>query len=105
MKFGGSTAFVGGGSFGLGAACVRHLATAGANVVIADLNQEAGEKLAAEFGSRVRFVKTDVTDENSVKVALNTAVTSFGGLQLSIQCAGIALAERVLGKNGPHALA
>ena len=53
----------------------------------------------------MRFVKTDVTDENSVKRTVETAVASFGSLHISVQCAGIALAERVLGKNGPHALA
>jgi NAD(P)-dependent dehydrogenase (short-subunit alcohol dehydrogenase family) len=105
MKIQGNTALVSGGSSGLGEACVRFLARAGANVVIADLNQEAGTKLAAEFGPRVRFVKTDVTEENSVKNAVEAAVTAFGGPHISIQCAGIAVAERVLGKKGPHGLA
>jgi NAD(P)-dependent dehydrogenase (short-subunit alcohol dehydrogenase family) len=105
MNIGGSTALVSGGSSGLGAGCVRLLAAAGANVIIADVNQEAGEKMAAELGPRVAFVKTDVTDENSVKLAVDTAVKSFGGLQISVQCAGIAIAEKLLGKNGPHSLA
>jgi NAD(P)-dependent dehydrogenase (short-subunit alcohol dehydrogenase family) len=104
MKIDGSTALVSGGSSGLGGACVRLLASAGANVVIADLNQDAGAKLAAELGQRVRFVRTDVTEENSVKNAVETAVKAFGGLHLSVQCAGIAVAERLLGKSGPHSL-
>jgi NAD(P)-dependent dehydrogenase (short-subunit alcohol dehydrogenase family) len=104
MKIGGLTALVTGGSSGLGGACVRHLAKAGAKVVIADLNQEAGEKLAAELGPNVRFAKTDVTDETSAKAAVNAAVQNFGGLHLSIQCAGIVVAERILGKTAPHPL-
>jgi NAD(P)-dependent dehydrogenase (short-subunit alcohol dehydrogenase family) len=105
MKIQGSTVLVSGGSSGLGGACVRQLASAGANVVIADLNQDLGEKLATELGSGVRFVKTDVTEENSVKNAVAAAVEVFGGLHISVQCAGIAVAERLLGKQGPHALA
>ena len=75
------------------------MAAAGANVVIADLNQPA------EVGPRVRFVKTDVTEETSVKNAVGVAVKEFGRLHVSVQCAGIAVVEKLLGKNGPHSLA
>src|SRR5438067_10440871 len=105
MKVSDSTVLVSGGSSGLGGACVRLLALAGANVVIADLNQETGDKLAAEFAPRVRFAKTEVTDEKSVQAAVDLAVKLFGGLHVSIQCAGIAVAEKLLGKSGPHGLA
>jgi NAD(P)-dependent dehydrogenase (short-subunit alcohol dehydrogenase family) len=53
----------------------------------------------------VCFVKTDVTDEHSVKNAVDTALKTFGGVQIAVQCAGIAIAEKLLGKNGPHGLA
>ena len=105
MQISGASAIVSGGSSGLGGALRAPPGRGRSRVVIADLNQEAGEKLAAELGRSVCFVKTDVTDELSVKNAVNAAVKSFGGLHLSIQCAGIALAERVLGKGGPHPLA
>jgi NAD(P)-dependent dehydrogenase (short-subunit alcohol dehydrogenase family) len=105
MKISGSTALVSGGSSGLGGACVRMLAGAGANVVIADVNQETGTQLAGQLGARVRFVRTDVTDEASVKNAVETAVREFGGLHISVQCAGVAVAEKLLGKSGPHSLA
>jgi NAD(P)-dependent dehydrogenase (short-subunit alcohol dehydrogenase family) len=105
MQIQEAVALVSGGSSGLGGACVRFLAMAGARVVIADLNQESGEKLAAELGSNVRFVKTDVTDESSVQAAVEAAEKGFGGLHISVQCAGIGVAERVLGKSGPHPLA
>lgn len=105
MQPSGNTFLVSGGASGLGAACVRMLASAGANVVIADVNRGAGEALAAELGSRVRFAATDVTDEASVQAAVSVALQSFGGLHGSIQCAGIALAEKMHGKNGPNPLA
>jgi NAD(P)-dependent dehydrogenase (short-subunit alcohol dehydrogenase family) len=105
MKIHNHTFLVSGGSSGLGAACVRMLAQNGGRVVIADLNQEQGQRLAAEFGPSVRFAATDVTDEASVQNAVQAALEAFGSLHGSIQCAGIALAERVLGKSGPHPLA
>ena len=105
MQIPGNTFFVSGGASGLGAACVRMLATAGANVVIADLNRQAGETLAAELGKQVRFAITDVTDEASVQNAVALAMQTFGILHGSIQCAGIALAEKVHGKAGPNPLA
>src|SRR5262245_21931285 len=105
MQIAGNTFLVSGGGSGLGAACVRLLAGAGAQVVIADVNRETGERLANELGKRVRFVATDVTDETSVQNAVTAAAQSFGGLHGSIQCAGIAIAERVLGKAGQHPLA
>jgi NAD(P)-dependent dehydrogenase (short-subunit alcohol dehydrogenase family) len=96
---------VSGGSSGLGAACVRMLVNAGANVAIADLNRAGGEGLCRELGARVRFLEVDVTDETSVQNAVNTAVKTFGRLHGAVACAGIGLAEKVLGKTGPHSLA
>src|SRR5438105_12543430 len=95
---------ISGGASGLGAACVREFTAAGASVVIADLNQGAGESVAAECGPRARFVSTDVTDEESVRRAVEAAQEAFGGLRGAINCAGVAIAERVLGMEGPHAL-
>jgi NAD(P)-dependent dehydrogenase (short-subunit alcohol dehydrogenase family) len=94
-----------GGSSGLGAACVRMLAGAGGKVVIADLNEALGEGLAKEYTGRSRFVRSDVTDEASVQGVVQAATQGFGGLHGVINCAGIAIAEKVLGKSGPHALA
>ncbi len=105
MQIAGSTFLVTGGASGLGAACVRTFAGAGGNVVIADLNRAGGERLTAELGGRARFALTDVTDEASVRGAVALAESSFGGLHGAVACAGIAVAERILGKNGPHPLA
>jgi NAD(P)-dependent dehydrogenase (short-subunit alcohol dehydrogenase family) len=105
MQIAGSTFLVSGGASGLGAACVRTLAGAGGNVIIADLNADAGGRLVAELGARARFAPADVTDEAAVRAAVALAVSSFGGLHGAVACAGIAIAERVLGKGGPHPLA
>ena len=105
MHVSGGTFLVSGGGSGLGAACVRMLVGAGANVVIADVNADAGDALATELGASARFVATDVTDESSVAKAVSTALHAFGSLQGSVQCAGVALAEKVLGKSGPNPLA
>jgi NAD(P)-dependent dehydrogenase (short-subunit alcohol dehydrogenase family) len=105
MQVTGSTFLITGGSSGLGAACARRLAANGANVVIADLNAEAGAQLAAELGNSVRFVKTDVTAEGDVQTAVSTATESFGGLHGVINCAGISLPARVVGRDGAHDLA
>lgn len=104
MEIQGKTFMVTGGSSGLGAGCVRRLVGAGGNVVIADINEALGEGLAAELGGRARFVRTNVTEEASVQAAVQTAVDQFGGLHGAINCAGIAIAVKVLGKEGPHAL-
>jgi NAD(P)-dependent dehydrogenase (short-subunit alcohol dehydrogenase family) len=94
-----------GGASGLGAACAQTLSQAGANVVIADLNSDAGEALASQLGQSAQFVKTNVTEEDSVQAAVQAAVEAFGGLHVLINCAGIGAAEKVLGKTGPSSLA
>jgi NAD(P)-dependent dehydrogenase (short-subunit alcohol dehydrogenase family) len=104
MKIKDSTFLVTGGSSGLGEACVRRLVAAGANVVIADVNSEAGDELAEELGENTYFVYTDVTGEESVRGTVGTAVESFGGLHGVINCAGIAIAAKVLSSRGIHGL-
>lgn len=99
------TFLVSGGSSGLGAACVRTLVKAGAAVAIVDLNRSAGEGLAAELGARARFFQADVADEASVQNAVNVVRQSFGSLHGAVTCAGIGIAEKLLGQSGPHSLA
>ncbi|MGL1834781.1 3-hydroxyacyl-CoA dehydrogenase [Rhodocyclaceae bacterium SMB388] len=93
-----------GGASGLGAATARMLVDAGAKVVLADVNDEAGDQMAAELGAASAFVKTDVTDEASAKAAIDRAVSGFGGLHGLVNCAGVAPAEKVVGREGPHRL-
>jgi len=95
---------VAGGASGLGEATARALAETGASVVIADLNVEKGEALAAELGSAATFVEADVTDEAAVSAAVERAASATEGLRASVCCAGIGWAERVAHKGGPHNL-
>src|SRR5206468_3710009 len=68
-----------------------------------DVSQR-GESVAQEIGAAAAFVKTDVTDEASVAVAVETAMARFGTLNGAVNCAGIVLGKRVVGKEGPHEL-
>jgi NAD(P)-dependent dehydrogenase (short-subunit alcohol dehydrogenase family) len=100
----GRTALVTGGGSGLGAATARMVVEAGGSVVVADVDAERGRQVADGLGERARFVATDVTDEAAVADAVAAAVAAGGGLHVAVSCAGIALAERVLGRQGPHSL-
>lgn len=104
MQISGNTFLVSGGASGLGGATSRLLATSGANVIIADINNERGEALADELGSNTRFVECNVTDEESVQRAITEAVSNFGSLNGAINCAGIGVGEKTVGKDGPHSL-
>jgi len=105
MELKGSTFIVTGGASGLGEGTARMLAGAGASVVIADVQVDKGEALTKELGARTRFVKCDVTSESDGQAAVDAALKSFGGLRGLVNCAGIAIAERTVKKDGPHALA
>jgi NAD(P)-dependent dehydrogenase (short-subunit alcohol dehydrogenase family) len=105
MQVRDSVFLVTGGASGLGEATVRMLAAAGARVVAADLKEGEGAALAEELGGNVRFVRADVTDEASAKSAVAAAIDAFGALHGLVNCAGIVHAERILGREGPHALA
>jgi NAD(P)-dependent dehydrogenase (short-subunit alcohol dehydrogenase family) len=101
----GRTVLVTGGGSGLGAATARMAVEAGGSVVVADVDAERGRRVADELGERARFVATDVTDEDATRAAVAAAVELGGGLYVAVSCAGIAPAERVLGRQGPHSLA
>ena len=95
MEIPGRTFLVTGGGSGLGLATARMLAGAGANVVAADLRGEPG--------ANTRFVETDVTDAGSVGAAVRAALES-GPLHGVVNCAGVAIAEKAVGRDGPHSL-
>ncbi|MDE2427971.1 MAG: 3-hydroxyacyl-CoA dehydrogenase [Burkholderiales bacterium] len=90
-----------GGASGLGAATARMIVANGGKVVLADVQAEAGEKLAAELGGK--FVKCDVTSEADGKAVVEAA-TSMGTLRGLVNCAGVAPAIKTVGKDGPHPL-
>lgn len=102
MQVKGSKFIVTGGSSGLGAATVRMLAANGASVTIADVNEDGGNALASELG--VNFVKCDVSNEESVEVAVDFAVGEMQGLNGLVNCAGIAIASKVLSSRGDHSM-
>lgn len=104
MKISGHTFFITGGASGLGAATAQALAHAGANIVIADLSEQAAQRGVRAGGTRPLFVRADVTDETQVAAAVDRALSRFGALHGAINCAGIAIGERLLGRNGPHRL-
>jgi NAD(P)-dependent dehydrogenase (short-subunit alcohol dehydrogenase family) len=104
MNIKGKSALVTGGASGLGAATARMLVANGAKVMIADVNEAAGQKIAQELGSATVFVKTDVTNTEQVKAAVAAAGQKHGGLHILVSAAGIGVAEKVLGKDGIHDL-
>lgn len=104
MQLDHKTFLISGGGSGLGAATARLLVEGGANVVIADVNAETGRQTAAALGDQAHFVKTDVTGEADVQNAVSTAQEIFGSLWGVVNCAGIAIAEKTVGKTGPHDL-
>ncbi len=104
MKIEGTGALVAGGASGLGAATSRLLHERGATVVIADMNAEKGEALAAELGERASFVEANVMEPEPVQAAVDAAAAAEGGLRISVCCAGIGWAQRTAGKRGAHDL-
>jgi 3-hydroxyacyl-CoA dehydrogenase / 3-hydroxy-2-methylbutyryl-CoA dehydrogenase len=105
MEFCKCAALVTGGASGLGEAVVRSVVEGGGKAAILDLDREKGEKLAGELGGAAHFLPTDVTSEESVKGSVNAALERFAEINVVVNCAGIAPAAKVLGKNGPHDLA
>lgn len=93
-----------GGASGLGEATVRRLVEYGGKAVIADLNEENGRKLAEGLGDAVSFVRTDVASEDDAEAAIEAATKSFGRLDGLVNCAGIGIAAKAVGKDGPLAL-
>lgn len=88
-----------GGASGLGEAVVRAIVAQGGNVVIADLNESVGQALVNELGDQARFVRCDITNGDDVQAAVDVAEKAFGGLQGSVNCAGIAVVQKLLDRD------
>lgn len=101
MQINGKTAIVTGGASGLGEAVVRDLFSYGANVVIADLNEERGQNIQRELGEKALYVKTDVSSAKDVQVLCAAASNQFGAVHILVNAAGIAVISKTLGKQGP----
>lgn len=104
MQIEGGVFLITGGASGLGAATARMVVAGGGRAVLADQDEAKGTALVAELGSNAHFVRTDVTDEASAKAAVAAADERFGRLDVLVNCAGVAPAEKIVGKEGPHRL-
>src|ERR1700694_1190187 len=102
MEIKGSGALVSGGGSGLGEATCRRLRAAGAMVTIVDRDASRGAALAEEPGAGSLFIQADVTDPEQVPAAVGQAAAR-APLRINVNCAGIGLAERTIGRDGtPH---
>ena len=104
MQISDSIAVITGGASGLGEATVRAFAAGGAKVAIFDMNASKGEAVAAELGDQALFCKVDVTDEASIKAGIEATLAKFGRITANVNCAGIGIAMKTLGKEGVHTL-
>lgn len=104
MKLSGSRAVVTGGASGLGEATVRAFVAEGARVTIFDLNEERAAGVVQELGESVSFVRCDVSHDGDVESAISQAQTAMGGIDVCVNCAGIAFGIKTLGKDGPHSM-
>ena len=104
MEIKDSVAVVTGGASGLGKACVRNLVNRGGKVAIFDFAEDRGEKVASELGDAVTFCMTDITDEANVQAAIDKTVEAFGAIHIAINCAGVGIPAKVLGKECPMSM-
>jgi NAD(P)-dependent dehydrogenase (short-subunit alcohol dehydrogenase family) len=100
METQGLGVVVTGGGSGLGEATARALAARGAKVAILDLTHSNGRAVAESLGAEALFAETDVTREEEVGAALDRAAESFGAIHVAVNCAGIGMAGRTVGKDG-----
>jgi NAD(P)-dependent dehydrogenase (short-subunit alcohol dehydrogenase family) len=94
-------AIVTGGASGLGLAVVENVIAAGGRAILLDVNESAGLEAVQRLGERSAFQKVDVTSESAVDSAVQSAVTTMGGLNLAVNCAGVGWPKRLVGKEGP----
>jgi NAD(P)-dependent dehydrogenase (short-subunit alcohol dehydrogenase family) len=97
----GRTFIVTGAGSGLGRATAIELAGAGARVLCLDVDTVGGEGTAAAIGAKAEFLRADVTSESDIAAAIAQAGASLAG---AVNCAGVGIAERTVGRDGPHAL-
>ena len=95
-------AIVTGGSSGLGEATVRKILEKGGNVSIFDTQEDKAKALSEEFGEACTFFYTDVTNEKSINEALTSAISKYQFINLLVNCAGIGIASKVIGKEELH---
>jgi len=104
MQIADNVFIVTGAASGLGAATAHMLVKAGAKVMLVDLNADAVAAQALKLGDQARSAVADISQADAAQAAVEAAVATFGGLNGLVNCAGIVRGEKILGKNGPHAL-
>ncbi|MEH7083956.1 3-hydroxyacyl-CoA dehydrogenase [Neobacillus drentensis] len=104
MQINTCRAVVTGGASGLGEATIRKIIQNGGRAVIFDQSEEKGLRLQTELGEAVFFIKADVTKEEDIQVAVHQAADYMGSINTVVNCAGIGIAEKVIGRNGAHNL-
>jgi NAD(P)-dependent dehydrogenase (short-subunit alcohol dehydrogenase family) len=100
MDLASAKAVISGGASGLGLATAKYVIEAGGHAALLDVNEEEGAKNAEELGERAVFVSTDVSDEDGVRASINNAAEFMDGITLAVNCAGVLIPERVLGRAG-----
>jgi NAD(P)-dependent dehydrogenase (short-subunit alcohol dehydrogenase family) len=101
MELATAKAVISGGASGLGFATAQRVIDAGGQVVLFDINDEQGASSAASLGERASYIRTDVSNEDSVKASVKQAAEAMGGITLTVNCAGIIAAGRAIGREGP----
>ena len=103
MEFASARAVVSGGASGLGFATAKRVIDAGGHATLLDVNDEQGEKSAAELGARATYIHTDVSNEVEVREAIGKSNEFMDGITLAVNCAGVVGAARALGREAPMA--
>ena len=104
MEIRDCVAVVTGGGSGLGKATARMVVENGGKAAILDLSEENGSSVANELGSNAIFIRTDITSEQEVSAALEQTIARFGDIRIVVNCAGIVVSKKILGKKGVHDL-
>jgi NAD(P)-dependent dehydrogenase (short-subunit alcohol dehydrogenase family) len=101
MNLASARAVISGGASGLGFATAQRVIDAGGQVVLFDVNDEQGSASAKKLGAKAMFVHTDVADESNVKSSMQQAADFMAGITLAVNCAGVLMPGRALGREGP----
>lgn len=100
MNIENKVAIVTGGASGLGLGTVKALAEKGAHVVIFDLNEEKAQQACEEIGGSVSYEAVNVSDEASVQAGIKKTMEQHGAIHICINCAGVGIAEKIIGRSG-----
>ena len=104
MEISNKVALITGGASGLGLSTAETLVESGANVMLLDLNEDNAKKAVESLGDKSSYVIANVTEEESVKNAIDETVKKFGGINIVVNCAGIGSASKTVGRDGAHPL-